>query len=135
MKDINTWYGTGRLGHDPELRYTPKELAVTTFSIAVDRGQDADKNEKGTDWIDCIAFGKTAEAVKRIAGKGCWIYVSGPLTVNTYDSRETDENGNPKKKRAVKINVREWRLLKGGAEDKADEPVAGFKTADEDIPF
>lgn len=135
MKDINTWYGTGRLGHDPELRYTPQELAVSTFSIAVDRGQDAEKNDKGTDWVDCIAFGKTAEAVKRIAVKGCWVYVSGPLTVNTYE--KTDENGNVIKKRSIKINVREWRLLSGGkAEDKkADEPVKGFKTADEDIPF
>lgn len=132
MKDTNIWVGTGRLGHDPELRYTPKELPVATFSIAVDRGQDADRNDKGTDWIDCIAFGKTAEAVKRVVAKGNWVQIVGPITVSANE--KTDENGNIIKKRSIKITVKDWLLLRGN-DKKADEPVAGFKTADEDIPF
>lgn len=132
MRDTNIWLGTGRLGHDPELRYTPKEMAVTTFSIAVDRGQDAEKNDKGTDWIDCIAYGKTAEAVKRVVAKGNWVQITGPITVSTYE--KTDEDGNVIKKRSVKITVKDWLLLRGN-EKKAEEQITGFSKADEDIPF
>ena len=53
----------GRLTRDPELRQTPNNVSVATFSLAVDRNYQADKNNKQTDFINIVAWRHTAEFV------------------------------------------------------------------------
>ena len=70
----------GRLTRDPELRRTGSGVAVTSFSIAVDR--DFGKNEAGekeTDFIDIVAWRQTAEFVQKYFTKGRMIVVSGRM--------------------------------------------------------
>ena len=77
----------GRLGRDPELRYTQQsQIPVASFSIAVDRnGKDA-----GTDWINIVAWNKTAELIDKYFRKGDEILISGRLQIRSYE----DKNGN-----------------------------------------
>ena len=86
---------TGRNVRDPELRYLPNGTAMTKFVIAVDRNlskdkkQEAEKNNQPTaDFISCIAWGKTAEAVANYTEKGKLILVNGRLQTNSYDDKD-----------------------------------------------
>ena len=89
----------GRLTRDPELRRTPSGVAVTSFSLAVDRDYIPEGQERGTDFIDCVAWRNTAEFIKKYFSKGSMAVVYGRLQVRNY----TDKDGN--KRRACEINV------------------------------
>ena len=80
----------GRLTREPEYRTTGNGTSVVNFTVAVDRdfsGQDA---EKETDFIDCVAWRKTAEFVTRYIRKGAMVVVSGRLQIRSW----TDKDGN-----------------------------------------
>lgn len=76
----------GRLTKAPELRYTKTEKPVASFTLAVDRdGRDA-----GTDFIDCVAWDKTATFVDDYFSKGSMAVVDGRLQMRPWE----DKNGN-----------------------------------------
>ena len=84
----------GRLTRDPELRRTGTGIAVTSFSVAVDR--DFGKNENGereTDFIDCVAWRQTGEFVSKYFTKGSMAVVSGRLQIRSW----TDKDGNKRR--------------------------------------
>ena len=79
----------GRLTRDPELRRTGSGIAVTSFTVAVDR--DFGKNENGekeTDFIDCVAWRQTGEFVSKYFTKGSMIVVSGRLQIRSWTDKE-----------------------------------------------
>lgn len=80
----------GRLTSDPELRRTGSGIAVTSFTIAVDRDIAAKGQEKETDFISCVAWRNTAEFVNSYFSKGRMIVVDGRLQIRKF----TDKNGN-----------------------------------------
>ena len=79
----------GRLTADPELRQTPNGVAVTTFTVAVDRGFIRQGEERKADFINVVAWRQTAEFVSRYFTKGSMIAVQGSIQTRTYD----DKNG------------------------------------------
>ena len=84
----------GRLTRDPELRRTGSGVAVTSFTLAVDR--DFGKNENGekeTDFIDCVAWRQTGEFVSKYFAKGRMAVVSGRLQIRPW----TDKEGNKRR--------------------------------------
>ena len=84
----------GRLTRDPELRRTGSGIAVTSFSLAVER--DFGKNENGekeTDFIDCVAWRQTGEFVSKYFTKGRMAVVSGRLQIRSW----TDKDGNKRR--------------------------------------
>ena len=84
----------GRLTRDPELRRTGSGVAVTSFTLAVDR--DFGKNENGekeTDFIDCVAWRQTGEFVSKYFAKGRMAVVSGRLQIRSW----TDKDGNKRR--------------------------------------
>ena len=84
----------GRLTRDPELRRTGSGIAVTSFTLAVDR--DFGKNEQGereTDFIDCVAWRQTGEFVSKYFTKGRMAVVSGRLQIRGW----TDKDGNKRR--------------------------------------
>ncbi len=87
---INQAVLTGRLGKDPELRQTQTGMTVATFSLAVDRPKGKD-GQRGTDWINCKAFGKRAEVLQRYTRKGSMIGVVGHIQTGSYDSQRTGQ--------------------------------------------
>ena len=89
----------GRMTRDPELRYTPSQTPVTTFTLAVDRDYtNKSTNEKQTDFIDCVAW-SSAEFISKYFQKGSMAVVSGRLQLRDW----TDKNGI--KRRSAEVNV------------------------------
>ena len=81
----------GRLARDPELRRTQAGVPVTSFRLAVDRDfKDKTTGERGTDWIDVVAWRQTGEFVSRYFTKGRMAVVEGRLQMRDW----TDKEGN-----------------------------------------
>ena len=88
----------GRLTRDPELRRTGSGIAVTSFTVAVDRDfAPKDGSERETDFIDCVAWRSTGEFVSKYFTKGSMAVVSGRLQIRGW----TDKDGN--KRRTAEI--------------------------------
>lgn len=77
----------GSCGKDPEIRMTQKGTSVASVTLAVDRDYSADQN-KETDWIDVVAFGKTAEFVEKYFSKGQMAVVTGRLQIRNWEDKE-----------------------------------------------
>lgn len=129
---------TGRLTAKPELNYTQSQMAVTKFTIAVDRFS----KDKGADFIRVTVFGKQAENVCRYMDKGRMIAVEGSLQTGSYKGRDgktvyTQDvianhteflggNSEPAREQtASDLEQRATDLLMGGE----------FQSAMDDIPF
>ena len=79
----------GRLTRDPELRRTGSGVAVTSFSVAVDRDfSNKESGERETDFIDCVAWRQTGEFVSRYFTKGRMAVVSGRLQIRNWQDKE-----------------------------------------------
>jgi len=78
----------GRLTKDPELRYSPSGVAVTNFTLAVDRKFKNAQGEKETDFIPCVAFKQLAELIAEYQTKGKLVSVEGRIQVRTYNDKE-----------------------------------------------
>lgn len=88
----------GRMTRDPELRRTGSGVAVTSFTLAVDRDfTDKNSGEKETDFLDVVCWKNTAEFVHQYFGKGRMAVVSGRLQIRNW----TDKDGN--KRRTAEI--------------------------------
>lgn len=75
----------GRIGRDPESKFTPSGKQVSKFSIAVDTGFG---ENKATSWFDCVAWTKTAEFVDKYFKKGSKIAITGRLNQETWTDKE-----------------------------------------------
>ena len=83
----------GRLGRDPEMRYTQSGTAVANFSLATDdnwRDKQGNKQER-TEWHNIVAWGKLADTVNNYLKKGRQVYVEGRL-----QTRDWTDNANVK---------------------------------------
>lgn len=132
----------GRLGRDPEVRYTQSGTPVASFSLAVDRDfTDQSTGQRGTDWIDVVAWGNRASFAEKYFRKGQLAVVEGRLQIRDYVGRDGG------KRRAVEI-VAENIYFAGAkaappSEGNADEaslppdPAQDFTDQDDDgqLPF
>lgn len=113
----------GRMTRDPELRYTKNETPVASFTLAVDR----DMGEKQTDFIDCVAWRKTAEFASNYFHKGQMTIVSGRLQM-----RDWEKDG--VKHRAAEVMVD--NIYFGEARNSAQKPVlVELDDSEEGLPF
>ena len=94
---INNAVIMGRLTADPELRTTGNGIGVCGFTVAVDRNYRPEGEERQTDFINVVAWSKTADFVSRYFRKGQMIAVQGSIQTRNYE----DRNGN--KRTAVEI--------------------------------
>ena len=79
----------GRLTRDPELRYTGSNIAVATFTLAVNRPFTGPNGERETDFINIVVWRKQAENVKNYISQGSQVAVEGRIQTRSYD----DQNG------------------------------------------
>ena len=128
----------GRMVKDPELRHTQSGTAVASFTLAVDRDfKDKTTGEKGTDFVDVVAWRNTAEFVSRYFTKGRAAVVAGRLQTRTY----TDKSGNNRKVSEVIAESVYFAdsPKQGAAPMAAAEPSQGFSEYTEDdgeeLPF
>lgn len=85
---INNVSLTGRLTRDPELKYTGSGTAVTSFSLAVDRSFTNAQGEREADFINCVAWRKTAEIIANNLNKGSLCGVTGRIQTRNYENNE-----------------------------------------------
>lgn len=85
---INSVNLTGRLTRDPELRVSQSDIAIGNFTLAVNRKFTDRNGERQADFINCVAFKKTAELLKQYVSKGSQIGVTGRLQSRSYENKE-----------------------------------------------
>ena len=132
----------GRLTKAPELRYTSSNIAVATFTLAVDRGFKNSNGEKETDFIDIVVWRKPAENCANYLDKGRMVAVNGRLQIRSYET----EDG--QKRRIAEVVAEQVEFLSSGqnrSEEKEpdvnktqkEEDIPGFTPMfdDEDLPF
>lgn len=86
---LNTAVLMGRLTADPELRHTNNDIAVASFTLAVDRGYVKAGAERQTDFIDIVCWRTQADFVSKYFHKGMLVAVQGPIQTHSY----TDSQG------------------------------------------
>lgn len=124
---MNSIAVTGRLGNDPEVKYTQSQKAVCHFSLADNVGFG---KYKTTNWYQCEAWGKTGEAIKEYVSKGHELSIIGELKIEEWK----DDNG--KEHRVVKITVNRCQFIGGKPNDEgsAKSPAPTAKE-DDGSPF
>ena len=78
----------GRLTRDPELRTTPSGMAVTRFTIAVSQNFTNRNGERGTDFINCSAWGRQADNISKYCRKGTLVSAEGRIRTSSYDAQD-----------------------------------------------
>jgi single-strand DNA-binding protein len=140
----------GRLGKDPEVRFTQGGKAVANFSIATDESYKDNQGEKQkkTEWHNIVVWGNSVEAfVQKYLHKGDMVFIEGKLQTRSWD----DKDGN--KKYTTEVNVTDIKGLVTGdgsssAPTQTSRPAARsaarpttrnvsqqFEAESEDIPF
>ena len=78
----------GRLTKDPEVKYTPSQKVVTTFTLAVDRPFLNPEGKREADFIPVVVWGKAAELVGNSCAKGHRLLVEGRLQIRNFDAKD-----------------------------------------------
>lgn len=84
----------GRLTRDVELRHTNSGKAVASFTLAVERDTKNDNGDRDADFIDCVAFGTTAEFIERNIHKGQRIVTHGRLQIRRWQDKDGNNRRN-----------------------------------------
>jgi single-strand DNA-binding protein len=139
-KDLNKVILIGRLGQDPELKYTQSGIAVAKFSVATSmswKDQDGNSQEK-TEWHNIVVWRKLAEICAEYLKKGSKIYVEGSLSTSTWE----DENKKKHYKTEVVMNDMIMLDSKGAGDHSGSSAAVNNTTAettstakDDDLPF
>ena len=139
---INKAILIGRLGADPEIRYTPSGAEVANFRIATSEmwtNKNGEKEER-TEWHRIVAWRALAKICGEYLSKGRLVYIEGKIRTRSWEDRE----GN--KRTTTEIEATEMKMLGGGgggeAERRTKEPEADYtppppkeEKGEEDIPF
>jgi single-strand DNA-binding protein len=122
----------GRITADPELRHTPSDVAVTTFTLAVDRSYVKTGSERQADFIDVVAWRSTADFVCKYFKKGQLIAVQGSIQTRSYQ----DKDGNRRKAFEVVADNVHFAESKRESTPKIPSDNDFKETEDDwDIPF
>ncbi len=119
MPTLNRVQLIGRLGRDPERRYTPSGKPYTIFSLAVDRRWRTSEGERRvtTDWFTVEAYGRLGEICEQYLSKGRLVYIEGRLRVFTL------EGEGQSRRRIVRIVARNMQMLDRRPEEEVPEEV------------
>ena len=85
---INNVVLVGRLTRDPELRYTPSNVAVATFSLAVNRNFKNQAGDREADFISCIMWRQQAENFANWCKKGNLVGITGRIQTRSYENQQ-----------------------------------------------
>ncbi len=121
----------GNLGNDPEMRYTPSGVPVTSFSVAVNKrwtDQNGDLQEKTT-WFRVTAWRKLAEQCAQYLHKGRLVLVEGDIDASAW----TGQDGQPRA--TLELTARVVRFLGSRGETTLADESAGSTVNEEEIPF
>ncbi|NOY52140.1 MAG: single-stranded DNA-binding protein [Deltaproteobacteria bacterium] len=133
MRSLNRVQLIGRLGKNPEVRYTSNGSSVANFTMATNEswiGKDGQKNER-TEWHNIVAWGKLGEICGEYLTKGKQIYIEGRLTTRSWEDRDG------KKRYTTEVKADNMIMLGGpGASPGASHTSPeNDSTIEDDIPF
>jgi single-strand DNA-binding protein len=141
---VNKVILVGRLGRDPESRYTSAGQAVCNFTLATDESfrDRSGERQKRTEWHRIVVWGKQAEIAQQYLRKGSLVFIEGRIQTRQWDDREGQ------KRTTVEVVANNFRMLGGRAEGGAPpvpaetessapaaEEAPSSEISDEDIPF
>ena len=124
----------GRLVRDPELRRTQNGTAVASFTLACERDFKNESGDREVDFIDCVAWRKTAELVSGYFTKGRMAIVSGRMQIRGW----TDKDGNRRKSAEILVDniyFGDSKPTQTDNEDSAAEPYGEIADDDDQLPF
>lgn len=127
---MNKVFLIGRLTRDPELRYTGSNIAVASFSLAVNRNFTNQSGEREADFINIVVWRKQAENVKNYLSQGSQVAIDGRLQTRSYD----DQDG---KKRYVTEVIADNVEFLGtkGSNNNANQSAPVNNTSAEPTPY
>ena len=108
----------GRLGGNPEIKYTNSGAAVASFSVALSeywKDKQGEKQEK-TEWVNIVAWERLADQAQSYLQKGSVVYIEGKLQTRSWD----DQQGQKKYKTEVVAN--QFRFLDSKSNDRSSQP-------------
>ena len=111
-KSVNKVILIGRLGRDPELKYTASGVPFCRFSLATDdvwNDKGSGERQERTEWHNIVAWDRLAEICNQYLTKGKQVYIEGSLQTREWD----DQEGN--KRKTTEIRARDMVMLSGGA--------------------
>jgi len=120
----------GRLGQEPEMRYTPSGRPLTKLQVAVNRSWKSSDGEKKTEteWFNIVAWGKLAEICNQYLSKGQQVYIEGRLHTRQWQ----DDEGNNHS--SVEVIAQEMLMLDSKSGEQDTELNEGLPSEDE-YPF
>lgn len=132
-RSLNKVMIIGRLGRDPEMRYTPSGRPVTTFSVATSRSWNTTEGDRRTEteWFNIVAWGNLAEICKQYLNKGQQVYIEGRLQTRYWD----DADGH--KHSSVEVVANEMIMLgdRRDSNQQADEEISFTENEEDEFPF
>jgi single-strand DNA-binding protein len=148
MSSLNKAMLIGRLGADPEVRYTQSNTAVATLNIATnERFKDSNGEwRERTEWHRVVAWGRLAEIVQQYVKKGGLVYVEGPIQTRQWEDKDGQKRYTTEIK-ALTLRMLDSRNENGMTVDTsnsqektnaASKPVdlkGDFDDLDDDLPF
>ena len=119
----------GRLGKDPEMRYTPSGRPVTTFNVATSRSWNTSDGErrKETEWFNVVAWSSLAEICNQYLVKGRQVYIEGRLQSRSWEDKEGNRHT------SVEVVANEMIMLgnRRASDDQSEEP----EDDEDEFPF
>lgn len=124
----------GRFTKDPELRSTPQGVSTCSFALAVDRDFKGENEERKADFINCVAWRKTAEFISKYFKRGSMAALEGSIQTRSWDDNEG------KKRYATEVIVHNIYFGESKREAEINEPVGNSPICppmgqDDDLPF
>ena len=123
----------GRLGRDPEMRYTPSGSPVTNFSVAASRRWNSPSGEQReeTEWFNVVAWDKLAEQCNEYLHKGRLVYIEGRLRTRSWEGTDGQ------KRYRTEVVAQQMMMLDSRPRDTqpAEEYDLGPMVEPDDLPF
>lgn len=120
----------GRLGKDPEVRYTQSGDPVANFSIAITKKYMKDDNAcERVDWIKVVAWNKLAEICGKYLSKGRLVHIQGELIVNEWTSNKGEKHF------STEVKASHLTFLEFKKEQDQQSEYEGGADDDQNIPF
>ncbi|MGD0572465.1 MAG: single-stranded DNA-binding protein [Sedimentisphaerales bacterium] len=139
MANFNKVLLLGNLTRDPQLSYLPSQTAVVDFGLAVNRkwkGQDGTMKDE-TCFVDCRAFGKSAENLNKFCKKGNPLFIEGRLTFDSWTAKDGSKHSKHR------VTIENFQLLglpnkgktDGGGGSSTEEAISSSENGSTDIRF
>lgn len=132
--NLNRVLIAGKLTRDIELRYLASNTANATIGLAINRkyrSGDGEKKEETT-YVDCEAWGKTAETMAKYLAKGSPVFIEGRLKLDTWQDKK---DGSNRSKLKVVIEAFHFVNAAPGQQSASPETLLAGRGGDDDIPF